>query len=562
MAQGLIQLVSWGAQDTYLTGNPQITFFKVVYRRHTNFAVEAIENTFTSTADFGKTSYCTVNRNGDLMTKVYVKVTLPEFDVSALGGGEARMAWVKRIGYHMIREVRLEIGGQEIDKHYGDYLNLWYELSHEKNQERGHGKLVGDDPSINTLVATQRAVQLYVPLKFFHCCNDGLALPLIALQYHEVKFRFEFRNIEELVIRNDAVTNVRNLGLSFNNAVLLINYVYLDSDERKKFAQASHEYLIEEVQHTSTESVRSISDTFRLTFNHPTKELIWALHMGRYISGKSFLAYDAMDAEAMRDLATRRFILQCAQTLNAGPVVNAVFVRNVDDSKILGSVSVGANATLAALFTSLGAQILGPIEGSTVAAQAAGFATGAPVATDYRVDNVTVNDVTYEVPLPWEYVSKPVDMLFSGITLSTLSTAAKGRDIVVYDWNNNGIYLDGSLNPVQSGLLQLNGHDRFQRQDGNYFNYVVPYECHTHTPADGINVYSFSLYPEQHQPSSTCNLSRIDNTNLLLTFGNPDKPSTFQSDFLDDSATNIRIYARNYNVLRVMSGMAGKAYSN
>lgn len=559
MGSGLIQIVSWGAQDTYLTGKPEITFFKVMYRRHTNFAVEAIENTFNSSANFGKQSYCTVNRNGDLMTKVYLKVTLPEFDVSAIGGGEARMAWCKRIGYHMIKEVKLEIGGQEIDKHYGDYLNLWYELSHETNQERGHGKLVGDDEKINTLTDRQGQVQLFVPFKFFHCNNDGLALPLIALQYHEVRFKIEFRPIEELVVRNDAITNVRSLGLEFVDAVLLINYVYLDSDERKKFAQASHEYLIEELQHTGEESVNSTSHQFRLTFNHPTKEIIWAVHMGRYVSGRSFLAYDPLNAEGMRDLATRRFILQCAHSTATN---NGVFVRNVDDSRIVGSVSVGANATLAAVFSALGAQIIGPIEGTTVVTQVGGFATGAPVATDYRVENVTVNDITFEQPLPWEYVSKPTDLLFAGVTLSPLSTAAKGRDIIVYDWNNNGIYLDGSGNPVETGIIQLNGHERFSRQTGNYFNYVVPYECHTHTPADGINVYSFALYPEHHQPSSTCNLSRIDNTILHLTFNNPDKPVTFRDDFLQDANTKIRIYGRNYNVLRVMSGMGGLAYSN
>lgn len=178
MSGGLIQLVAYGAQDVYLTGNPQITFFKVVYRRHTNFAVEAIEQTFNSSPDFGKKAQCQIARNGDLMTKVYLEVTLSSFDVTATPG--AALAWAPRVGYNMINSVELEIGGTTIDKHYADWMNIWYELSHEVGQERGFGKMVGNDPAYTTLAASMNAVQLFVPLQFFHCRHDGLALPLIA----------------------------------------------------------------------------------------------------------------------------------------------------------------------------------------------------------------------------------------------------------------------------------------------------------------------------------------------------------------------------------------------
>jgi hypothetical protein len=160
----------------------------------------------------------------------------------------------------------------------------------------------------------------------------------------------------------------------------------------------------------------------------------------------------------------------------------------------------------------------------------------------------------------------------SGVTVTRNTSiynnqGSSAYDFVVYNWDNYGLQLDRSENPVLTGLLQLNGHDRFNVRDGDYFNYVQPYQCFSNTPQDGINVYSFALTPEEHQPSGTCNFSRIDNATLQLTLGralgtaNISSTATFSSVYLANAAT-LNIYAFNYNVLRVMSGMAGLAYSN
>ena len=381
-----MQLVAYGAQDIYLTGNPQITFFKVVYRRHTNFAVEAIEQTFNGTPDFGGRGVVPITRNGDLVTKMYLKTSISA-DADLSSGDEL----VGHVGFALIKSVELQIGGTKIDKQYGYWMYMWDQLTRGVDQQGNYDRMIQADNDSGT-----GSSSLYVPLSFFCCRNDGLALPLIALQYHDVRLEFEFESASNL----DTHGRTGDTGLTLSNTTLLVDYIYLDSEERKRFAQASHEYLIEQLQFTGVESVNAgASNNIRLNFNHPVKELVWA-------------------------------------------------VKNSDTT-----------------------------------------------ADYFDFDTTSGN------------------------------------------------------NPVVNALLQLNGHDRFSRETGKYFNHVQPWQHHTCSPAVGINVYSFALKPEEHQPSGTCNFSRIDNATLNLTLAS-------------DCGSNLYIFAVNYNVLRVMSGMGGVAYSN
>jgi len=479
-----MQLVAYGAQDVYLTANPQITFFKQLYRRHSNFAMESIEQTFNGVGNFGKRVQCTISRNGDLITRVYLQVTLPAIDASVLNG--AKFAWVPYVGQYMINNVYVEIGGQQIDKHYGEWLHIWNELTLPAgkqlsylNMVNGYGGVkldvsadciacatevsaadaallacvnpsiisAGDDCAFGASVVLQGADAgddlaggvtgcipertLYIPLEFWFNRHTGLALPLIALQYHEVKINVEFNTLPYLCnidasgseggSATKVITDIGNKGLAACS--LYVDYVYLDTEERRRFAQVAHEYLIEQLQFTGTESVTSTSNKIQLSFNHPCKELIWVVQNPNYLDCKS------------------------------------------------------------------------------------------------------------ETNVPWRY-----------------SDAQLG-------------------NPTAVAKIQLNGQDRFTEREGSYFNFVQPFQHHTSTPSTGINVYSFALKPEDLQPSGSCNFSRIDNAVLNLTL----TKATFQTNVskIDDnvaspSATsaNVNVYATNYNVLRIMSGMGGLAYSN
>ena len=400
MGGGLMQLVAYGAQDVFLTGNPQISFFKVVYRRHTNFAMESIEQTFNGNPELGNRVTCTISRNGDLITNMWLEVDFEDNFSSSQP--------VNSLGHSLIEYITLEIGGQQIDKHYGEWLEIWSELTMPEEKRNGFKEMIGRRDAGVTY--SPESKKLYIPLQFFFCRNPGLALPLIALQYHEVKINIKFRSASEL---SRGTENVK-----FNtNPRLYVDYIYLDTEERRRFAQSQHEYLIEQLQHTGPESTKD--DNHRLNFNHPVKEIIWV---------------------------TRK---SSADPMEFG---------NVDHA-----------------------------------------------AGNYFAE----------------------DALSSSVSMPT-----------TYD-------------SFTKCKLQLNGHDRFSERDASYFRLVQPYQHHTRVPSKFIYLYSFAINPESHQPSGTCNFSRLDNVTLTLT------------DLKNKSADGeLLVYAVSNNILRIMSGMGGLAYSN
>ena len=395
MGGGLLQLVAYGAQDVYLTGNPQITFFKVVYRRHTNFSIESIRQSFSGNFNFGNRVTSQISRNGDLVSKMILEVDLPQLQniPTNVWTDNTSQRYVNYIGLRLIKSVELEIGGQKIDKQYSDWMYIWNELSLPIEKQTGYQTMVGADTDMTSFKDTK----LYIPFEFWFCRNIGLALPLIALQYHEVKVNIEIETFNNCTYVGSAYQKKSGDNTitkqQIKNATLYADYIFLDTDERRRFAQLSHEYLIEQVQFTGGESLSSSDSTLsaKLSFNHPVKELIWQ-----------------------------------------------------------------------------------------------------------RTDS-------------------------DGTTHKSTGKAK----------------------------LMLNGNDRFAERDAMYFTHVQPYQHHTNIPAQNkwINVYSFGLKPEEHQPSGTLNMSRIDTAQLKL--------SSFS-----EGAGEVKIYAHSYNVLRILSGMGGLAYSN
>jgi hypothetical protein len=316
----------------------------------------------------------------------------------------------------MIKHTELEIGGQRIDKQYGEWMYIWNELTMDQGKKEGYYEMVGGNSANKSVKLENEIIDLYIPLEFWFCRNVGLALPLIALQYHEVKVNIEFNSMENIratntddLIYSGSGTTVLTSQEDFEsfNATLWADYIFLDTDERKRFAQLSHEYLIEQLQFTGTESITANTvKASRLSFNHPCKELVW--------------------------------------------------------------------------------------------------------------------------------VVRPESALGSNINWNNFTNAE----------NNNTI----KDNLITTAKLQLNGNDRFAERDGKYFSLVQPYQHHNNIPVNqGINVYSFALKPEEHQPSGTLNMSRIDTAQLQLK---------------SSKSGELFVYAVNYNVLRILSGMGGLAYSN
>jgi len=573
MPAGLINIAIYGGQDLYLTGTPEITHFKTVYRRHTNFSSESIRVNIDDAVGFDVESKVVLPRVGDLIHKIYVEIVLPEvqltrtvnnlqsseayqayldalidlnkiadfmslnieayrgaqdeyqvendssiatmksailreFNISSVGNSQddvnviivnnfrdliaglfsesqvnlnyiaentdendptitkkiffgklstavnksykiqkyfreivnqkyalylesinkiIKFAWVKKLGHAIIEYVDVYIGGEKIDRHYGVWLDIWHELTGNKEQEETYLKMIGDIPSLTTFDRTVKPKYiLQVPLQFWFNRFNGLALPLIAIQYNEISLNIKLRRfdecayIEELSGEQSLNDFVENFNL-LPQMSLLVDYIYLDGTERRKFAQSSHEYLIEQVQTTFFSNIQQRTFSTKLDFNHPTKELIWVVQ---------------------------------------------------------------------------------------------------------RTTN-TINDTGTQETLLWNY----------------------------------GVTNTGTINPVLTSKISFNGYDRVIKLTGNYFNYAQPHMAHRNTPRDGINIYSFSVFPEESQPSGSCNFTRINNfvidleiTDLMFTLNgnrNPDDPTT----------VNIMFFGTNLNILRIIGGMAGLAYA-
>jgi hypothetical protein len=261
MGGALLQLVAYGAQDIYLTGNPQFTYFKLVYKRHTNFAMETIEQSYSNTADFTKEIQIEIGRFGDLLGRTWL-----ELQVSGLGENGY---YKGRFGYKLIEWAELWIGGQVIDKQYGRWMDIWSQLTTPIEKYDNLISMLDGWTCItppNIITPTDDLRLVYIPLQFWFCRNPGLFLPLVALQYHEVVIKIQFNS------------DYFFPGVSIEKLNVLSDYVFIDTDERRRFAQVSHEYLIEQVQHLTPFSINSVNRVnIPLRFNHPVKYIVWAL---------------------------------------------------------------------------------------------------------------------------------------------------------------------------------------------------------------------------------------------------------------------------------------------
>ena len=497
MGGGLMQLVAYGAQDIYLTGNPQITFFKVVYRRHTNFSMECIRQNFNGklprTYDDEGDLSCTISRNGDLIQGVYIKYSL------TLEPHKKGVDWqsvddlfepllTDGFGNAMVRQVDLEIGGQLIDRQDGRFMQVYRDLTERNQWGCPYGitkfqKLAGTGSNYNLKTkpgsgdhhqdeyvsnSLQPNCNYYVPLAFWFCRNPGCALPLIALQYHEVKIKLSTHPLSKLFLKHKDHDDYTFLWKK--SPEMWVDYIYLDTDERRRFAQVSHEYLIEQVQMKSNSIVWNNRDTeqsydtdmkgwelrnnevnVKLNFNHPVKELIWGY--------------------ALKNNMPFSF-----------PFLSTDFYENVN----------------------------------------AGYDAGGPDQNDN------------------------------------------------FQAGQNKYY-----KTLFSYILELNGQDRFSEKNANYFTGTQIWKHHTgygsvYPGTGGTHVYSFALKPEEHQPSGTCNFSRIDSTVLKIKNYQdgtgflsipPYDPTNYGLQY-NSFQPSLEVYAINYNVLRIMSGMGGLAYSN
>jgi hypothetical protein len=523
MGGGLMQLVAYGAEDIFLTTDPQITFFKVVYRRHTNFTKEQIPQDFTTHPNFGKIVNCTIAKNGDLIGTIHLVVTLPKINLPT--NSRTQMAWVKRVGFALIRSVSVIINGEQIDKHYGDWLNIWAELTGSINgpHKRGYKNMIGDISDMTDFSYYKPEYTLYIPLQFWFCRSPGMALPLVSLQYSDVKIKVSFeedincyimspshyipcqddivsfkkmeyieQNIDgdiragifvdydintkrlyyykitedplisipvspDFDISNPvsvavlkttsyglayaitgktskfstfaqlnkssttAPTNKLN-NLSFIKCFLLIDYYFLDEEERYRFSQARHDYLIEQLFYTPPIQINDANSNIQITTDNPCKMMAWTVQMKYINREKDYYNY-----------------------------------------------------------------------------------------TDSYQNRIFEED-NYNVP-----IGSPI-----------------GKNIV-----------------LQSTIL-MNGNERLSFRNSSYFEYIQEYQNTKFYPQVGINVYSYALYPLlMGQPSGSFNSSQIDNIQVRMKLSNivtAKNPAIFRG------------YCWCQNVFRIINGLGALVF--
>ncbi len=516
MAGGLVQLVAYGAQDLYLTNDPQITFFKMVYRRYTNFSMESIEQYFDKRANFGETVSCTLGRNGDLVHHSYLCVTLPSvprfynqttnsFDDNVL------FAWCKKIGYVLIKSITLEIGGKLIDKQYGEFFHIWDELT-VGAPNRGLDKMIGNIPEMYEFSTTKPTYKLFIPLKFWFCRDNGLALPLIALSYNEVKINVEFRKAKECYlvapthsyeIIEDVCSFTKNDIISQNGAT----GVFMSSDPIAKTVS----YLKINGSFTSATILKS-------SFKNPTTGVI----------NNTLYSDTVNNADSIQNAPYHIYSDKLYCTPMSGKTETTLSYYNSSQFSfvqafILADYIYLDNDERLRFARSKHEYLIEQLQ----------------LAVDQNVSN---SNVSLSLAL-----NHPVKELYWVCQLDYINKTPLND---TFNYTNG---YKGTKSLLKKSTILLEGQPRFAEKNGDYFDTVQPYQNHTNSPAIGVNSYSFAIEPEKTQPSGTCNMSRIDNINLVLSL---------DTIVNSNNTVNIRVYGLCYNILRIAFGFVGVAFIN
>lgn len=594
MAGGLLQLVAYGAQDLYLTGNPQITFFKVVYRRHTNFAIESKRLQFNGTPNFGSSSVCNIIKGPDLLHKLYLDITIDSGKVNCEAGDYKAFRWLNWLGHIILKKVSFNLGGTEIDKHDGEWYHLWNELSQNSEKAEAYAEMVGNTPNLTHIHTTNKVnaggaynlfdgttesytFKLRIPLQFWFTKSPGLALPIIALNHSDLSVEIDFRELDKCIwathhnstnYRSSIASGIFSTVPSFDQTYIYADYIYLDTDERKRFAQSAHEYLIEKVQIGSvTTKSNSASISYTMNFTHPVKELIWVIRQNDFTNSKFTQSRGGHQYYNYTTEFDYTGFTGTPEPYTGTGMAGGRRPQNLWHGLSGVTLPYYANEyepDLSESYTTTSSGWYGDTNDSSAntavsASSAARLRMGYDRVKAYHVDIASDSNGSTD-----PYTTKSLDR-FIGSTSSiqnngyTTELASNLTIPAPYlgNWGpsgNNTRLLDQGKNPVASAKIVLNGTDRISDRDGFYFNVQQPYDYHTSCPAPGINVYSFAFEPEEHQPSGSCNFSRIDNASIEVTLD-----SSISSG---DKTSEMKVYAVSYNILRIMSGLGQLAYAN
>jgi len=530
MSGALLQLAALGSQDPYLTSNPEITLFKKKISRYTNFSTGTIQVNFDGNGvNFGTTQTATVDSSGDLIYKMTLVIKLEKNTTKTWG-------YVNRLGHAIIDNISINVGGVELDIQYGDFMYIYNELNRNNSHDDNFDKMIGNISSLKNIDVEHEEFTLYIPLNFWFTKSTFLSFPVCAINN---------QNFQVNVTLNEAIDCINYKGATIPSSLptitssyLLVDYIYLDLEEQSLFKSEQHNYLIEQVQDL-TDNINLQTSRINLSFDKPCKYIVWATNLDRYYNRNKYLSF-AFDNDFEKSRTEFAKLVWLATR-------NGLNMTDLDNPKIIFTSQFVNIGEIPAMITG-GNTIL-----ETLASKVKGIILFAETVNEQIQANATLDNVVLtENTITFEDMSKTIDEIKEGTNTTDAQTAFLDKNTLnIKDVFNYANYINRTDNPIISSALLLNGREKFQERDSNYFNSIVPYYYFNNKPADGINTYSFSIDPMNVEPKGTINLGMInDNKELILTIGKENKLNTFYfNNFYKNG--RLRIFAYNYSLLTV-----------
>jgi len=488
----IIQLACKGIQDRYLTEKPQVTCFRAVYKRHTQFAIQTIKNTFTTVPNFGSKYSCKVARCGDLLSKMYIIIVLPKLTVPKRSKYE--LAWVNKIAFKLVKSVELEINSILVEKHYGEWFNIWYSLTVPDNEKYDH--LIGLSKTLNTPSKYIPETELAIPLSFWFNKSMSLALPLVSLPDQEIKINVEL---------SDATSCIR---------VTPTNYIKI-KDPLVPYKQGD---IIVQTKHGKETGIAIYSHEDILKSRIYYEKIYGEFCKGPIFNLKHYYVTTAISDEGVFnfelscDLKLVDVHLLCDYVLLCPEEKDKMMVKNLNRDYLIEQVLYCDEKVL----------------------------TGPEVINTLKFSNLCKE-------LIW------ITQLDSAIFAKQYFNYT--TDIINYykkrEYGNVGFKTKNNSSIIKKETILVDNIERVTFRKAGYFDQLQPYTYHS-SSSPGINTYSFSLYPEELQPSGSINLESVSTLGLKLTVNKYKKYNDIR----------LRSYARIYNIFQIRDNLGALLFNN
>lgn len=507
MTGGLIELAAHGKDDLFLTNEPQITFFKVIYRRHTNFSTEETEHSFLSDVNFGAKYVCLIPHDGDLIDGMSVRITLPEIPQFATGRGLdtiTQIAWARYIGFVLIRSIEIEVNGRVIDRHYGEWMYIWSCLTTTNLNDGGLDRLIGNIPELYEFTTSKPSYTLYIPLYFWFCRNTGCAIPVVALQYSDIRVNLEIDDLD--------------------NCILISPTHYIQCDDEMECFKPG-EYLVQ----NQPDGTRSYGRFHK--YDIQNKRLYYQnIGATRFIGNRS---------DTKNTKSTDYLIYGTTSKFYVSPALNIGSIPHIF-RKIRLQTLARKDTVLLVNFVYLDEE-----ERYKFAQTKHDYL----IERLYYTPSVQIDSSNTKIKLN---IDQPCKLI---VWVPRLRYIAESNDWTNYTDNHQRDPATG--NPIGAPLIlkeriMLNSGDRTTDSNHQYYEYIQSYTYSDNSLPHGVGMYSFALFPLNVQPSGTTNMSQIELIELAMRMNR---------SVSQNNVALIRVYALCYNILRINNGLCATVFT-